>query len=271
LSNYTVPKNLRKLSEEWNGLPLRYVMVIAVTAIICLILIIMVLASNHKIIPLLLLFIVVTVFMKFMRSPKILSRSWLAYLYFIRELRGLNVIPKYVVSAEFLKSIVPIIEFHDEGLIEFTRNKYGLLMKINPDRIGEDEIEHHINSVKLLVDSLHGDLMLKSYVVSNSSSNNSLESSLLASMNAPERTKAEQEHLLSLYKSATEVKAPIISWKFYAFLSLGIYSTLEDAVIAKQQFFPGLINRMTNAGMHLVLIQNKTELSRVYRQLFSRM
>jgi len=53
------------------------------------------------------------------------------------------------------------------------------------------------------------------------------------------------------------------------FLGLGVHSTLEDAKIAKQQFYLGIVNRMTNAGMHSVLIQNKNELSNVYRQLIS--
>lgn len=269
MSNYTVPKNLRKVSEEFHGLPLRYVMVVAGTAIICLILVIMVLASSHKIIPLLMLFIVIAFFGKFMKNPNTLTRSWLAYNFLIRGLQGKNVIPKYAVSASFMKQIVPIVEFHDEGIIEFTENQWGLLMRTSPDRVSEDDLEHHINSVKLLVDSLHSDIMLKSYVVSNSTSNKPVEKTLLASMNGEGRTKSEKTHLFSLYESATEVKAPIISWKFYMFLGLGIHATLEDAKIAKQQFYLGIVNRMTNCGMHSVLIQNKNELAITYRKIIS--
>lgn len=264
-----MPKNLRKISEEYHGLPLRYVMVVAGTAIICLILVIMVLTLSHKIIPLLMLFIVVSFFFRFMKNPATLTRSWLAYNFLIRGLQGKNVIPKYAVNASFMKQIVPIVEFHDEGIIEFTGNQWGLLMQTSPDRVSEDDLEHHINSVKLLVDSLHSDIMLKSYVVSNSTLNKSVEKALLASMNDVGRTKSEKAHLFSLYESATEVKAPVISWKFYMFLGLGVHVNLEEAIIAKQQYFSGLIDRMTNANIHLVLIQNKTELSSVYRNLIT--
>jgi hypothetical protein len=269
MAGHTVPKAMRRMQEEWNGLPLRYVAVIIGTAIIVLALIVSIFSATYKIIPLILLFIVIAFFLKFMRSPALLTRSWMAYNFMIRGLQGKNVVAKYTQSAAFMKSIVPIINFHEKGLIEFTGNKWGLLLKVDPSRVSDDELEKHIGSVRLLCDSLHGEIMIKSYVVSLPTAARPIEHALMNQLNEPGRTKEEQEHIYSLYQAASENTAPVIQWQYYIFLGLGKYSTLQDAIIAKQQYYFGIIDRLTNAGMHIVLIENKNELGATYRKLIS--
>lgn len=269
MSSQTVPKSMRRIQEEYQGLPIRYVMVLIVMAITCLILIITMFSAKNKIIPLIMLFIVVAFFAKFMRSPTILTRSWLAYKFLIRSLRGQNVVAKYAVSAKFMESIVPIVEFHGAGIIEFIGKQYGLLLKCDPGRISDDDLDLHINRVKVLADSLHGEIMIKSYTTTTNSAGKPLEKALLASLNEPGRTKKEKAHLYSLYTESTDNPTPVIEWKYYIFIGLGHHATLEDAYISKQQYFLGIIDRLTNANCHIILIQNKNELGRVYRQLMS--
>jgi len=269
MSNNAVPKSLRRIQEEYQGLPIRYVLVLIVMAITCLILITTLFSAKNKIPILILLFLVIAFFTKFMRSPSMLTRSWLAYKFLIRSVRGQNVVAKYAVSAKFMESIVPIVEFHDAGVIEFTGKQYGLLLKCDPGRISDDELDLHINRVKVLADSLHGEIMIKSYTTTTNSAGKPLEKALLASLNEPGRTKKEKAHLYSLYTESTENSTPVIEWKYYIFVGLGGHATLEDAYISKQQFFPGIIDRLTNANCHIILIQNKNELGRVYRQLMS--
>lgn len=268
-NSHTVPKSLRRINEEYQGLPIRYVAVIVVMALTCLILIITILSAKVKIIPLVLLFFVIAFFFKFMRSPTILTRSWLAYQFLMRGLRGQNVVAKYTSTATFMKSIVPIIEFHDAGVIEFSGNKYGILLKVDPDRVSDDEIEKHINRVRSLTDSLHGELMLKSYVVSLPTTVRPVEKGLVKLLNEQGRTKQEQDHLYSLYNQALENTSPVIQWRFYIFIGIGTHANLQDAYIAKQQYFPGLIDKLTKAGMHIIPVINKKELGQIYRQLIS--
>jgi hypothetical protein len=264
-----VPKSLRRINEEFQGLPIRYVAVIVVVALTCLILIITILSAKNKIIPLIILFVVLAFFFKFMRSTAILTRSWLAYKFLIRGLRGQNVVAKYTSTATFMTSIVPIVEFHDAGVIEFAGKKYGMMLKVDPDRVSDDEIETHINQVRSLIDSLHGELMLKSYVVSVPTTVRPVEKGIVKLLNEQGRTKQEQDHLYSLYNQALENTSPVIQWKFYIFLGLGKYDNLQDAYIAKQQYFPGLINKLTKAGMHIIPVRNKQELGQIYRSLIS--
>jgi len=270
MNNYTtVPKSLRRINEEYQGLPIRYVMVLVVMAIICLVLIISTFSAKNKIVPLILLFCVISFFLKFMRKPSVLTRSWLAYKFLIRGMGGHNVVAKYTSTATFMKSIIPIVEFHEAGVIEFTGKQYGLLLKCDPGRISDDELDQHINRVKILADSLHGEIMIKSYTTTTNSTGKPVEKALLASLNEQGRTKEEKAHLYSLYTESTNNSTPVIEWKYYIFVGLGSHATLEDAYISKQQYFPGIIDRLTNANCHIILIQNKNELGRVYRQLMS--
>ncbi len=269
MSSKTVPKSMRRISEEYQGLPIRYVMILIFMAILSLFIIISIISAKNKIIPLLILFIVVTFFAKFMRTPTILTRSWLAYKFLIRGIRGQNVIAKYAISARFMESIVPIVEFHDAGIIEFTNKKYGILLKVDPDRVSDDELEKHINQVRSLTDSLHGELMIKSYVVSMPTARRPTELGLIKLLNEPGRTKPEQDHLYSLYNQTLENTAPVIQWKFYIFLGLGTYQTLQEAYIAKQQYFPGIIDKLTKSGMHIIVIKSRQELGMTYRQFIS--
>lgn len=269
MSSHTVPKSLRRISEEYQGFPLQFIGVVIVMVILCLVLIMSLFTVPNKYPSLILLFIVIYLFTKFMRTPAILTRSWLAYQFLIRGLRGQNIIPKYTVSAGFMKSIVPIVEFHDAGIIEFTGNQYGMLLKADPDRVSDDELDHHINCVRILADSLHGELMIKSFVVSLPSAIRPIERALLNQLNEPGRTKPEQEHLYSLYKDASENTSPVIQWKYYIFLGFGKYGSLDEAYIAKKQYYPGIIDRFTNAGMHIIPVQNRRELAAIYRTLIS--
>lgn len=269
MSGHTVPKSMRRVKEEWHGLPLRYLFVLAFFAIVSLLLIMNVFVSKNKIPSLIMLFLETAFFWKFLRKPALMTRTWMAYLFLIKNIRGKTVIPKYKVSAVFMKSIIPLVKFHKEGIIEFSGNHYGMLLKADPSRVSDDDLERHINQVRSLTDSLHGELMIKSYVASLQTAGRPVERALLKQLNEPGRTKQEQEHLYSLYQEATENKTPVIQWKFYILLGLGKYSTLQDAVIAKGQYYPGITDRLNKAGMHIFPILDRQELGATYRQLIS--
>jgi len=168
-----------------------------------------------------------------------------------------------------MKSIIPIVEFHQDGIIEFSGNKYGMLLKADPSRVSDDDLDRHINQVRSLTDSLHGDLMIKSYVISLQTAGRPVERALMRQLNESGRTKQEQEHLYSLYQDAAENTTPVIQWKFYIFLGFGKYPALREAIIAKGQYYSGITDRLNKAGMHIIPIQDRQELGAVYRKLIS--
>src|SRR5450756_3028501 len=112
------------------------------------------LSERGQAIFLAILFFELAFFYKFLRSPKIMDRSVLMYKFLLRSIKGETVIAKFRLPDGFLERIIPIKAFHQDGIIEFMENKYGLLMRIEPSRISEDDIDMHIQKTRSLVDSL---------------------------------------------------------------------------------------------------------------------
>src|SRR4030066_143465 len=234
MANNTVPKSSTRIREEWNGLPVRYVIIVISFVVLSLILIASTLLSESgQGIFLAILFFELAFFYKFLRSPKVMDRSVLVYKFFLKSMKGETVIAKFRLPAGFLESIIPIRAFHQDGIIEFMENKYGLLMRIEPSRISEDDIDTHIQKTKSLVDSLHGELLTKAFVCSMQETGyRPLARNVVNIINTQERTPEQRKHLDSLYHHAMENNNTVIQWKLYVFLGLGTDATLDQAIIA---------------------------------------
>ncbi len=178
----TVPKSITRIRTEYYGYPIQYLILVLGAVVFSVVLIASILLSKSlplRVISTFFLFALIITFVKFFSSPKSMDRSWLMYKHFIRSINGQNTIAKYVLPASFLESMVPIKAFHDSGLIEFLGNKYGLLMRIEPSRISDDELDAHIAKGRSLVDALHGNLLMKFYVVSVNSNDAALEKNVI--------------------------------------------------------------------------------------------
>lgn len=272
MANNTVPKSITRIREEWNGLPVRYVILVISFVILSLILIASIMLSESgQGIFLAILFFELAFFYKFLRSPKVMDRSVLIYKYLLRSIKGETVIGKFKLPAGFMERLIPIKAFHQDGIIEFMENKYGLLMKIEPSRISEDDIDTHIQKTRSLVDSLHGELLTKAFVCSIQESDyKPLARNVVNIINTQERTPEQRKHLDSLYHHAQENKNTIIQWQFYVFLGLGTHTTLDKAMIAKKQYFPGFSDKLQKLGILVKPLKNKDVLASAYKQCITR-
>jgi hypothetical protein len=268
MANNTVPKSITRIREEWNGLPVRYVILVLSFVVLSLILIAFILLSDSgQGIYLAILFFELAFFYKFLRSPKVMDRSVLVCKFLLKSIKGETVIAKFKLPAGFLERIIPIKAFHQDGIIEFTENKYGLLMRIEPSRIFEDDIDTHIQKTRALVDSLHGELLTKAFVCSIQETNyKPLARNIVNIINTQERTPEQKKHLDSLYHHAQENNNTVIQWQFYVFLSLGAYTTLDKAMIAKKQYFPGFSEKLQKLGILVMPLKHKEALASAYRQ-----
>jgi hypothetical protein len=268
MANNTVPKSITRIREEWNGLPVRYVILTISFVVLSLILMASILLSDSgQGIFLGILFFELAFFYKFLRSPKIMDRSVLMYKFLLRSIKGETVIAKFRLPDGFLERIIPIKAFHQDGIIEFMENKYGLLMRIEPSRISEDDIDMHIQKTRALVDSLHGELLTKAFVCSIQETNSrSLARNVVNIINTQERTPEQKKHLDSIYHHAQENNNTVIQWQFYVFLSIGTHPDLEKAIIAKKQYFPGFSDKLQKLGVLVMPLKNKDALASAYRK-----
>lgn len=267
--NNTIPKSMTRIREEYMGFPIKFVGVVVVTSFVSLVLIMGILLSEKRLFFILIQFFVIIVFYRFMRSPMILDRSWLMYLFFIKSLRGQDITAKFTLPTGFMERIIPLKAFHPDGMIEFINNQYGLLMQIEPSRISDDEIDGHIQKVQNLIDSLHGNLSIKLFVCSMPQSGTgfkALEKNVINTVNTQDRTVEQKNHLLSIYHQAHDNQNVVIAWKFYMFLVLGRHKNIEEARIATKQYYPGFLLRLQKCGVLVNQLKDKTTLAAAYRQ-----
>jgi len=267
-TNNTIPKSITRIQEEYMGFPMKFVAVVVGTCLVSLFLIMGILLSEGRIVFIIVQFFVIVFFFKFMRSPSILDRSWLMYQFFIKSMRGQDVMAKFTLPAGFLERIIPLKAFHADGLIEFIDNQYGLLMQIEPSRISDDEIDGHIQKVRGLIDSLHSEVSLKLFVCSipQGAGFKSLEKNVINIINTQDRTVEQKNHLLSIYHQAHDNKNTVIAWKFYMFLATGKYKSHEEAQIATKQYFPGFLLKLQKCGVLVNQLKDKHTLAAAYRQ-----
>ncbi len=117
------------------------------------------------------------------------------------------------------------------------------------------------------MDSLHGELLTKAFVCSIQESNyRPLARNVINIINTQERTQEQKKHLDSLYHHAQENKNTVIQWQFYVFLSLGTCATLNKAIIAKKQYFPGFSEKLQKLGILVIPLRKKEALASAYRK-----
>lgn len=207
-----------------------------------------------------------SIYLKWFRNSEVVTRTGLVVKFLIRGAAGQNVIAKYNVPPAFLQAVVPVKAVHANGIIEFTGNLYGQLLRMDPPRISEDDLESHVKRVGHVVNSLHGDLMLKTIVCSRVDIARGLKDDLLHGMS--DKTDAQREHLYGLYHETAESAVGVIDWQFYLFVGIGEHKELEHAANMMQSQVPGLLKFFNRAGVHCVPIIDADEIALVYRQLF---
>ncbi len=266
-----IPKTMRKFSEEKFGISHQRIAIIISWVFASILLLFLAGRSGMagKVIFIGLLLSMWAFYVALLRNSEILDRTVLTYKYFIRKMNGQAAILKYTAPVSFLQQIVPIVGLHKNGLIEFVEKRYGLLLRIDPKRVSDDELDGHISKVKDIVDSLHGDMVMKTFVVSRSSMVKPLEKNLIDSINTGDKTQQQKEHLYSLYHEVHENTTPVIEWQFFIFLGLGQHLSIEDAEIARQAHLPGFEDRLYRAGMHAIPVTNELDLAVCFRQCFT--
>ncbi len=267
-----VPKSLTRIRTEYYGYPIRYLILVFAVAIFCVFLVAGLILSRSyvaKAVYVILLFSIIAIFIRFFWGAKATDRTWLMYQYFIRSITGKNTLAKYTLPVSFLESLIPVRAFHDLGIIEFLGNRYGLLMKIEPSRISDDELDSHIAKGRSLVDALHGNLLMKFYITSVNDNGAAIERNVINIINKEDRSQKQKQHLYSIYHHLQDSTKTVIQWRFYLFVALGEYKNLDEAKIARSQYIPGIENKLLKSGVRTVPLLKKNTLAMAYRNCLS--
>src|SRR5659263_387113 len=83
-------------------------------------------------------------------------KAILFFKYLLRVKRSENFIAKYTQPLKYIASSYPVKDIHEGGLIEYygPTTPWGVLLEVDPFRVGDDELEAHQAQLVEVFDSL---------------------------------------------------------------------------------------------------------------------
>lgn len=204
----------------------------------------------------------------FSTFEKVDSRK-LKVKFFVAGIQGKHVINQYSEPVSYLEKIVPILEIHEGGIIEFRGGIFGVLFELNPVRISEEERAAHERRIEKVINGLPFNTHFKTLSCSRLEPRKPILRYILDLLSKSNGEKATDIHLSALYTKISEDNSPVISWKYFAFLSLGEHKTISEARIQYGAVVPGLLKNMGAARLSPRVYTEKNDIIRAYRTMFS--
>jgi hypothetical protein len=228
-------------------------------------------SSLFQAVLVLILVIWLIIWLKYFSTSEKVEKQLIIYGFNWATIRGKHVINKFEVPAQFLEKIVPIVKIYAGGIIEFKGKKWGILMETNPIRISDEERAAHERKIEKVVNGIPANTHFKTIACSRLQPRKPIQQSLLEVSNNTNGKKANDQHLAGIYTKIAEDGTPIISWKYYAFQSLGEQPNLEAAKIQYGAVVPGLLKNMRAARLQPRIYEDPNEIAKAYRTMFSEM
>lgn len=231
-----------------------------------------------------LIFLVVFLWLKYFRSDELVEFQKDRFIFFICDITGKHVIDTFSEQMKVLMKLIPIVAIHENGMLEFDagqhgfitklkiflkleqkrNNEFGVLFETFPPRISDEYREIHELRREKIVNGLPVNTLFESVSCSVQEPKKPILEYLL-SLQQSSGGKARDQHLADLYLKISEDEDPIISWRYFAFLSLGEHKTVEQAGIQFGAAVPGLLLNMKNAELHPVVLQDERDVINAYQ------
>ena len=212
-----------------------------------------------------------TIWFKLFSTFEKVDRQKLRFKFAVQNMQGKHVINTFDIKVSFLEKLVPIVAVHEKGIIEFRGNKYGLLMETFPIRISEEERELHEKRIEKVVNGIPANTPFKTLSCSRLEPRKPILKYLLDIAEKSAGDISIDLHNVSLYNKIASDNSSVISWKYYAFIGLGEWKSLDEAKIQYGAIVPGLIKNMKGAKLRPKIIESENEISKAYRTMFNEM
>ncbi len=258
MSTHAVPRNMEKVEKLWKGVPDRYLVV----SIVCLVIVSALaiaffyaadIISKSVIAGIFL--IVVAIWTLSARTPKILDKSLLFGLFYIRGAAGYNLLLKYSLTDDKINKILTILRFLPDGTIVF-KSGYGWLYAFDPDSVSKDRLDGFNLKSQELINSLPDNVTFKTEVrIEPKQDAQELTEKTNDLINA-ETNQARLAHLKSIHAYSKEKELDDMERKYYFFIGLSGKVTTEDAIVQKEKIEHGLKDKINNLGIVFSQIKN---------------
>ena len=190
-------------------------------------------------------------------------------VFLIAGSRGKHVINTFASSVEDLEKFIPIKKIHEKGIIEYSGSEYGIVIETFPNRISDESREQHEKKLEKLVNGIPANTPFKTLSCSVLEPKKPVLNFLLELSSKAGDFKPKNRHLTDMYLKISGDDSKVISWKYYAFLSLGKQKNLDQAKIQYGAVTPGLIKNMKAASLRPRILTENREILDSYRVMFT--
>jgi len=231
-----------------------------------------------------LLFLVVVLWVKYFRNDELVEFQKDRLIFFIADIRGKHVIDAYSAQLKTLMKIIPIKSIHEGGIMEFDNNQsgflhwlkrllklevrrnneYGILMETFPPRISDEFREFHEAKQEKVVNGLPVNTLYESIACSVQEPKKPVLKYLL-DLQQTSGGKACDQLLSEMYLKISQDEDQVISWRYFAFLSLGEQKNIGAARIQFGAVVPGQLRSMENASLHPVVLADEQDIINAYQ------
>ena len=231
-----------------------------------------------------LLFLVVFLWVKYFRNDELVEFQKDRFVFFIADVRGKHVIDAFDEQLKTLMNIIPIKGIHEGGIIEFQsnqsgafhwfkrllklevrrNNEYGILMETFPPRISDEFREYHEAKQEKVVNGLPVNTLYESIACSVQEPKKPVLQYLLE-LQKTTKGKANDQLLADMYLKISQDEDMVISWRYFAFMSLGEQKNIEAARIQFGAVVPGMLRSMSAASLHPTVLTSERDIINAYQ------
>lgn len=206
------------------------------------------------------------IFFRYVMNKARFDKTLVRWSYIMRNRRGETKIHNFTISLKQLKKHIPIKCVHDDGLIEYTKKRYGAVFKYDPPSVPTSELDMFHKQMEYIANSFSAGTEASFHFYDMIDNTNPLADTLLRSLNTEGKTLEQKKHLHGMYEEATINDDPLVSTSFLLSIKLGTFKSPEHAMIAYRSTVPGIIKAMREHAIYAMPLIGENEIAIEFRQ-----
>lgn len=184
----------------------------------------------------------------------------------LRVRRGDASIHTFVLPLKQLKKHIPIERVHDDGLIEYSKRRFGVLFRYDPPNVPSSELGGFHKQMEYIANSFAPGIEASFHFYNMIDRTTPLADTVLKSLNTEGKTLEQKKHLHGMYAYATKSNEPTVSTAYLLSIKLGQFKSAEHAMIAHKSTVPGILKAMRERGIYATPVIGENEIAVEFRQ-----
>jgi hypothetical protein len=201
----------------------------------------------------------------YFRTTECYDETMLILRFIFDEYLGKHQVCKFDIPLAELQSFIPIVAVLANGLIKFTKNKYGVLIDVDWHNTADEEMERHLISIQAIINRLSGDMMIKFIASSRFGTPSPLLKKMEKKMSDPNTCKTDFKLFMSQYERIKNGRVTP-DWDFKLFLGLGTCTTLKEAEDRLLDELSGIMDALEDMKVPANVIVDRNEIAKHYIQ-----